>query len=65
MKRVAAAAHFPTPRLFKPAKNAQTIEPTTAYTALSSPSASTIPYNSRVEWDAPCGRADSGEVSVQ
>ena len=38
VKRVAAGAHLPTPWLFE---NAQMIEPTTAWTAVSSPSGST------------------------
>ena len=33
MKRVDAGAHLPTPRRFEPAKR-QTIEPTTAWTAI-------------------------------
>ena len=40
MKRVAAGAHLPTPWLFEPV-NAQMIEPTTAWTAVSFPSGST------------------------
>ena len=40
MKRVAAGAHRPTPRLFS-LRNAQTIEPTTDWTAVSSLSANT------------------------
>ena len=41
IKRVAAGAHLPTPRLFEPMRNAQTIEPITSRTAVSSPCGST------------------------
>ena len=41
MKRVAAGAHLPYPWLFEPAKRPDDIEPTTAGTAVSFPSAST------------------------
>ena len=34
MKRVAAGAHLPTPWVFEPARNAQTIEPTTVWTSV-------------------------------
>ena len=40
MKRVAASAHLPTPGLFESAKR-QTIDPTTVWTAVSSPGGST------------------------
>ena len=41
MKRVAAGAHLPTPGI-RNLRNAQTIEPTTAWTAVSFPSGSTM-----------------------
>ena len=64
MKRIAAGAHHPTPWLFELA-NSQTIEPTTAWTAVSFPSASTgysfLHLNGvgRALW------ANSGEGSTQ
>ena len=47
MKRVAAGAHLPTPWLFEPAERR---EPTTALTALSSPSARTRYFVFTLEW---------------
>ena len=48
IKRVAAVAHFPTPWLFEPAF-AQTIEPTNAWAAVSSPSVQQVLVFT-VEW---------------
>ena len=64
MKRVAAGAHIPA-WLFEPAKRPNDIEPTTAWTAVSSPSASTryaflhLSGVGRALW------ANSGEGSAQ
>ena len=64
MKRVAAGAHLP-PLGFLSLRNAQTIELTTAWTAVSSPSASTgysflhLSGVGRALW------ANSGEGSAQ
>ena len=64
IKRVAAGAHLPTPWLFS-LRNAQTIEPTTALTAVSFPSASTRYSFSHLSGAGRAVWANSGEDSAQ
>ena len=52
MKRVAAGAYHPTPWLFERA-NDQTIDPTTAWTAVSLAQAPGTCFYTWVEWGAP------------
>ena len=62
MKRIAAGAHLPT---FLSLRNAQTIEPITACTAVSSPSASTGYSFLHLSGVGRALRANSGEGSAQ
>ena len=63
MKRVAAGAHLPTPWLFS-LRNAQTIEPTNVWAAVSTPSARTR-YSFLHLIGAGRALANSGEDSAQ